>query len=126
MVSAVAAVLLLVGGALAALAGVGVLRFATPYARFHAAGKASPIAFILVAAGASIELGPGAGARLAVAAAGLILTMPVGVHLLFRAVHRTDPPGRPEVDELAGNDPGPADPEPGPGRPRATGGADGS
>lgn len=97
----VAAVLVLAGSGLAVLAGVGLLRFTTPYARFHAAGKASPVAFLVVAAGAAVEMGGSAAVRLAVAAASLVLTLPVAVHLLFRAVHRTDPHTRPRVDELA-------------------------
>lgn len=32
--------LLIVGGGVAVLAGVGLLKFETPYARFHSAGKA--------------------------------------------------------------------------------------
>ena len=35
------------------------------------------------------------------ASASLVLTLPVGVHLLFRAVHRTTPGNHFEVDELA-------------------------
>lgn len=81
--------LILAGSVLAMLAGVGLLRFSTPYARFHAAGKASPIAFLLVGIGASIELGLAAAAQLAVAAAALVLTLPAATHLLFRATHRT-------------------------------------
>ena len=98
--SIIASAFLLAGGFLAMLAGVGLLRFRTPYARFHAAGKASPIAFLLVAIGAGIETGWGGTARLAVASAALVLTLPVGVHLLFRAVHRTSPRTL-SVDELA-------------------------
>ncbi len=90
------------GGALVALlAAIGMLRFRTPYARFHSAGKASPVAFVLVAVGASIELGWAGAAALAVASASLVLTLPVGVHLLFRAVHRTSPGDHFAVDELA-------------------------
>ncbi len=96
----VAAILILAGAAVSLLAGVGLLKFRTPYARFHSAGKASPIAFVLVAAGASIETGWAGAARLAVASAALVLTLPVGVHLLFRAVHRTSPDDRPDIDEL--------------------------
>lgn len=94
---------LLIGGALVALlAGIGLVKFRSPYARFHAAGKASPIAFLIAAAGAGVELGWSASARLAVAVAALILTLPVGVHLLFRALHHTDPSTRPtKIDELA-------------------------
>lgn len=88
-----ASLLMLLGGLVAVLAGVGLYRFDTPYARFHAAGKASPVAFLIAALGAGIRLGPSAAALLAVAGAALILTLPVGVHLLFRAVHRT-PAGR--------------------------------
>ncbi len=99
--SPVASAFLLAGALLAVLSGVGLLRFSTPYARFHAAGKASPVAFLVTAIGASIELGPSGAARLAVAAAAMVLTLPVGVHLLFRAVHRTTPGDHLVVDELA-------------------------
>ena len=96
-----AAAFIIVGSLVAVLAGAGLLRFHSPYARFHAAGKASPIAFVIVAIGAAIELGPSASFRLLVAAGALVMTLPVGVHLLFRAVHRTDPRSHPPIDELA-------------------------
>ena len=98
--SPVAAFLTLTGATLAMLSGIGLLRLRTPYARFHAAGKASPVAFLFVAAAAGIETGWSGAARLSVAAAALVLTLPVGVHLLFRAVHRTTP-RRLAIDELA-------------------------
>ena len=60
-----------------------------PYARLHAAGKASPVAFLIASLGAGIQLGFPGAAALAIAGAAMILTLPVGVHLLFRAVHRT-------------------------------------
>lgn len=96
----IAAIIVAIGSAIVILAGIGLLRFRTPYARFHAAGKASPVAFIVIAIGAGIELGPGAAARLAVATVALVLTLPVGVHLLFRAVHRTTSDIRLAVDDL--------------------------
>lgn len=46
------------------------------------------MAFAIVAFGAAIELGADA-ARLAVAAAALLMTLPVAVHLVLRATHRT-------------------------------------
>ena len=49
--SPVAAAFVLLGSFVSLLSGIGMLRFRTPYARFHAAGKASPIAFLLVATG---------------------------------------------------------------------------
>lgn len=96
-----AAALILLGVATAVLAGIGVMRFTSPYARFHAAGKASPVAFLLVAAGAAIETGAAGAVRLAVAAAAMILTLPVGMHLLFRATHRTTPGRHLHRDDLA-------------------------
>lgn len=92
--------LLLLGAGLALLAGVGLLRFSTPYARFHAAGKASPIAFLVVAAGAALEVGAAGSARLVVASGAMLLTLPVGVHLLFRAVHRTTGGEHLRIDDL--------------------------
>ena len=96
----VASVFILAGALTALLAAIGVLRFSSPYARFHAAGKASPVAFVIVSVGVAIELGSGA-LRLVVAVAALFMTLPFAVHLVFRAVHRT---GEVEVgvDELSG------------------------
>jgi multicomponent Na+:H+ antiporter subunit G len=99
--SVVASVLVLAGAAVAVVAGIGLLRFSTPYARFHAAGKASPVAFLVVAAGAAVETGWPGAARMAVASAAMVLTLPVGVHLLFRAVHRTTDGSHLVTDELA-------------------------
>lgn len=94
-------VLILAGAMLGLLAGVGLLRFSTPYARFHAAGKASPIAFLLVGIGASLEVGLAGAAQLAVAAVALVLTLPAATHLLFRATHRTVPAPYLRDDALA-------------------------
>lgn len=93
--------LMLLGGFIAILAGVGVLRFSTPYARFHAAGKASPVAFLVAGVGAAIELGASGAAHLVIAGGAMVLTVPVGVHLLFRAVHRTSNNAHLVIDELA-------------------------
>ncbi len=97
---AVPTVILLLGVGIVVLAGIGLIKLRTPYARIHAAGKASPVAFLIAGVGASLELGWDAAARLAVAGAALLLTLPLGVHLLFRALHRTQPDG-PSHDELA-------------------------
>ncbi len=97
----VASVLLVLGALVALLAGIGLLTFNTPYARFHAAGKASPIAFLFVAVGAGIEVGGQAAAELAIVAAALLLTLPASTHLLFRATHRTTVSDHLRIDELA-------------------------
>jgi multicomponent Na+:H+ antiporter subunit G len=99
--SPIASAFLLLGALVALLAGVGLLTFTTPYARFHAAGKAAPIAFLLVAVGAGIEVGLRGAAELAIVAAALLLTLPASTHLLFRATHRTTTSTHLSVDELA-------------------------
>ena len=100
----VSAAFLLVGVSIVVLAGVGLFKLRTPYARIHAAGKASPVAFLIAGVGASIELGWSGAARLVLAGAALVLTLPLAVHLLFRALHRTAPRFDPPVDEMAGTD----------------------
>lgn len=98
--SGFSAVVALAGVAVAVLAGVGLLRFRTPYARIHAAGKASPVAFVIVAVAVAPEVGWAGTARLALASMALLLTLPLAVHLLFRAVHASEPGADPPVDEL--------------------------
>ncbi len=95
-----ASALMVTGGLIAVLAGVGILRFGTSLGRFHAAGKASPVAFLVAGAGAALALGWTQAAFLVVAAVAMVLTLPVGVHLLFRAVYHSNRPLRLVVDEL--------------------------
>ncbi len=97
----VASALVVLGAFVALLAGIGLLTFRTPYARFHAAGKASPIAFLLVALGAGIEVGIRGAAGLVIVAAALLLTLPASTHLLFRATHRTTISDHLRIDDLA-------------------------
>jgi multicomponent Na+:H+ antiporter subunit G len=93
-------IVMLLGIVIILLAGIGLLRFRTPYARVHAAGKASPVAFIVVALAASVELGWAGAARLVLAAIALVLTLPIAVHLLFRATHAAAPEFDPPLDEM--------------------------
>ncbi len=96
----VAEVVMVLGAVVAVLAGIGLLRFSTPYARLHAAGKASPVAFVVAAIGAGLVLGWSGAAYLIIASIAMVVTLPLGVHLLFRAVHRTEHIPL-QVDELA-------------------------
>ncbi len=96
----IAELFMLAGGLIALLAGVGLIRFKTAYARFHAAGKASPIAFMVSAIGASLALGGVGAGYLLVTTLAMILTLPVGVHLLFRAVHHASGRAHLLVDQL--------------------------
>jgi multicomponent Na+:H+ antiporter subunit G len=99
--NAVSSIFVLLGSFVALLASVGLLKFRTSYARFHAAGKASPIAFLLVAIGAAFEVGPLGAAELGIVAVALLLTLPASTHLLFRATHRTTPSEHLHIDDLA-------------------------
>ena len=92
--------IILVGAFVGLLAGIGLLKFSTPFARFHSAGKASPVAFLIAALGASIILGWAGAAYMLIASAAMVLTLPVGVHLLFRAAHRAGASRRLAVDHL--------------------------
>ena len=107
----VASAFILLGALTALLAAIGLLRFSSPFARFHAAGKASPVAFVIVAVGVAIELGDDS-LRLLVAVGALFMTLPFAVHLVFRAVHRSGevPMGVDELGPLTG-EPG-GDPSP--------------
>ena len=97
----VAAELVMAAGSLiAALAGIGLLRFSTPSARIQAAGKASPVALVLTSVGAGPLLGWAGSAYLAIAAAAMIVTLPVVAHLLLRAVHRTSNMSHLSIDDL--------------------------
>ncbi|MFN3256049.1 MAG: cation:proton antiporter [Ilumatobacter sp.] len=96
----ISSVFILMGVGIVVMAAIGLLRFSTPYARIHAAGKASPVAFLVLSIGAGIELGWSGAAQLAVASGALVLTLPMAVHLLFRAIHQTDRSSDPMVDEL--------------------------
>ncbi len=98
----VGAVLMILGSLFALLAGLGLLRFSTPYARFHSAGKASPVSFMLIALGAATNIGWDGAALLLVASVAMVLTLPVGVHLLFRATHRTTAGDHLADDDLIG------------------------
>lgn len=102
--SHVADVLICLGAFLVFLAAVGMHRFGDLYSRIHAASKATSAGFVLVALGAVVHLGSAAArVELLVATVLLVVTTPVGVHLLARAAHRR---GQPEprnlsIDELA-------------------------
>ena len=100
----VADVLIVTGALLIALATVGLHRFGDLYSRIHAASKATSGGFLLVAVGAALHLGTTAGrVDVLLAAALLLVTTPVGVHLLARAAHRTDNPAPDDlsIDELS-------------------------
>jgi multicomponent Na+:H+ antiporter subunit G len=108
-VSGVAGALLVAGAAWAVVAAAGVLRFDDTYGRMHAATKSTTLALLVVLAGAALDLGGVEAAKLALVGLLVLVTAPVGAHLIGRAVHRR--PGGTRVridtiDELAADLPG--------------------
>lgn len=84
--TALGAVLLLVGSAFSLVAAFGIVRMPDVYTRMHAATKAGVLGAGLVLLGAAAVTGSGAVLLRAVATiAFLVLTAPVASHLIARA-----------------------------------------
>lgn len=100
----VSELLILAGVIFTVVAAIGLHRFGDPFARMHAASKASPVGFLLIVAGVVLQrTSVEAVFELALAAVLMLVTLPVGLHLLARAAHRSGirlAPGT-TVDELA-------------------------
>jgi multicomponent Na+:H+ antiporter subunit G len=89
----IAAVIILVGALLTALAALGMLRFPDVYTRLHAASKAGPLGAGLILLGAGISSGdPAIMIRALVGFLFLIVTSPVSAHLLSRAAMKSGIP----------------------------------
>lgn len=92
------------GAVIALLAGIGLIRFSTPFARIQVAGKASPVALLLTAVGAAPLLGWPGAVYLMIVAAAMIVPLPVIAHLLLRVVHRTSSIDHLVIDDLAADE----------------------
>lgn len=87
--SYVAAVLMLIGSLLSALAALGILRFPDIYTRLHAASKAGPLGAGLILLAVGFASGDWSVAvRCVLGFLFLVLTSPVSAHLLARAALR--------------------------------------
>lgn len=99
----IAAVLMVAGALLMLLAAVGLIRLPDVLLRLSASSKAATlgVACILFAAAEDLE-SVGATTRALAALLFLMLTVPVGSHLLGRAAYRAGDPlfERTEIDEL--------------------------
>jgi multicomponent Na+:H+ antiporter subunit G len=95
-------VLALMGATFTLLAGIGVLRFPDTLSRMHAATKATTLGFLLIVAGAVVQLS-GGSTKLGFAVGLVFLTAPVAAHLVGRSTYRAGGIGLrlDEVDELA-------------------------
>lgn len=99
----VIATLLLAGTALGALAGLGLHRFDSLYARMHAATKPASLGLLFVAGATAVGLGDGGAAvKLALVVLLQFVTAPIASHAIARAAHRAGEPmgATAVVDEL--------------------------
>lgn len=97
------AVLVLVGTALGALAGLGLHRFQSIYARMHAATKPATLGLLFVLLAAAVSSGEaGVAAKLGLVALLQFVSAPIASHAIARAAHRAgEPMGESAVvDEL--------------------------
>lgn len=85
----VAAALLVIGAVFSLLAAVGVLRLPDLYTRMHAASKAGVVGAGLALLATAIESGDGSVViRAILGIVFLLLSTPVGAHLLAKAANR--------------------------------------
>lgn len=89
MTDTIIALLTLAGAVLAALAGVGVVRFPDVYARMHAATKATTVAIALIGVAAAVDL-DGGRAKIVIAVTFVFLTAPTAAHVVGRAAYRAE------------------------------------
>lgn len=89
MTDTIIALLTLAGAVLAALAGVGVVRFPDVYARMHAATKATTVAIALIGVAAAVDL-DGGRAKILIAVTFVFLTAPTAAHVVGRAAYRAE------------------------------------
>ncbi len=104
MSDVIAAVLLLVGVALAVVGTIGLHRFPDVFARMHAATKPATLGLVLVLCGAALRVEDrGDAAKLLLVVALQFVTAPVGAHMVGRAAYRAGTELSPDtsVDELA-------------------------
>lgn len=90
---AATAALLVVGGFFCVVAALGVLRLPDTYLRMHASSKAGALGCGLVLAAVALHFAEVAVASRAIATISfLLITAPVGAHMLGRAAYRTGVP----------------------------------
>jgi len=95
------ALLLVLGGAFAFVAGLGVLRMPDVLIRMHASTKAGTLGCGLILLGVAVDFGDVSTVSRAVAAiVFLLVTAPVAAHMIGRAAYRAGvplwPPGLPD------------------------------
>ncbi|MEM9032554.1 MAG: monovalent cation/H(+) antiporter subunit G [Pseudomonadota bacterium] len=90
MSASVAAVLILLGGAMTVFAGLGIVRMPDVFIRMHAATKVGTLGTGLIVAGVAIHFGdPSVVIRCVLIVVFLLLTAPIGAHMIGRAALRS-------------------------------------
>ncbi len=89
MSMAIAILLLVLGGIFTVIAGVGVVRLPDVFIRMHAATKVGTLGSGLVLAGVAVHFGdPAVVLRCVLIVVFLLLTAPIGAHMIGRAALR--------------------------------------
>ncbi len=89
MTDAIAGTLVIFGGLFIIIAGIGVLRLPDAFIRMHAATKVGTLGSGLMLAGVAVEFGdPGVVLRCVLIVIFLLLTAPIGAHMIGRAALR--------------------------------------
>ena len=89
MIEIITAILLLLGGAFAMIAGLGVLRLPDVLTRMHASTKAGTLGSSLILIGCAVYLAETEiTARVLAIILFLMLTSPIGAHMIGRAAVR--------------------------------------
>lgn len=97
-------ILMILGAAFVALAGLGVLRFPDVLIRMHASTKAGTLGVGLIVVAAAVHFDRlDVTTRAVMVVFFLLLTAPVAAHLIGRSAYRTGTPlsERTRIDELA-------------------------
>lgn len=89
----ITAALLVVGTILFISASIGLLRFPSPYARLHAASKATTLGLVCLVLAAAFQLTePRYTAKLLIVVLFQVSTVPIASHVMARTAHRRRTP----------------------------------
>jgi multicomponent Na+:H+ antiporter subunit G len=105
MIELIAGILLLVGGAFTLIAGIGIMRLPDVFIRMHASTKVGTLGSGLILAGVAVFFGDNIVTfKSLLVVLFLLLTAPIGAHMIGRAALRTGvkPWGIAEAEAEAG------------------------
>lgn len=89
MSTTIAALLILIGAAFSVFAGIGIMRLPDVFIRMHAATKVGTLGSGLIIAGVAVQFGdPTVVVRCILIVFFLLLTAPIGAHMIGRAALR--------------------------------------